>query len=104
MKKTLLLIIASIIYSTSYAAVYPMPIIMGRSGGRLGINDGIALWITFNLFTLIGMCIYYFFYRDKEDGFFKLDYGDINIGTATLLLVNGVALFIVVSKYIASLL
>jgi hypothetical protein len=104
MKKTLLFTVALIMYSVSYAAVYPMPVIMGNGGGRIGINDGIALWITFNLFTLIGMCIYYFFYRDKEDTFFKLDFGDFNLGTICLLIINGVGLFIVVAKYIASLL
>jgi hypothetical protein len=103
MKKTLLLTIALIIYSYSYAAVMPIPIIMDSGNGIFG-NVLIALWIAVNLFLLIGMTVYYFFFRDKRDGFFTCHFMGINVGTIGLLTINSLALISVLTLYIASLL
>ena len=113
MKKLLLLIAFAFILFNSFAAVYPMPIIMpsdGIDGGR--VEDIIASWIVLNFALLVWLIVRFFLckgYYKKNDSLLKkiffMDWGNmINFPTIGLIFINGLALLFFLLDFVASLL
>jgi hypothetical protein len=111
MKKLLLLIAFAFISFNSFAAVYPMPIIMpsgGIGGGR--VEDIIAFWIVLNFALLVWLIVRFFlcksYYKKNDSLLKKIFFTDyiINFPTMGLIFTNGLALLFFLVDFVASLL
>ena len=113
MKKLLLLIAFAFISFNSFAAVYPMPIIMPSGDiGDSRIEHLVAFWIVLNFIFSVWLTVRFFLckgYYKKNDSLLKkiffMDWDDmINFPTMGLIFINGLALLSFLVDFVASLL